>query len=110
VAAPDVSPSAIGVTSASARKLKRPRGTYTMRVVLSLTDNGGDLVSYVLQAVDPRKPRSALIYKLEQTSSGSAALTFRIKPAKGTRAVRVEVVATDAVGTEASATKLLRLR
>jgi hypothetical protein len=110
VAALDVSPPATGVTSASARKLKRPKGTYTMRVVLSLTDNGGDLVSYVLQAADPREPRNTLIYKLGQTTSGSAALTFRVKPARGTHAIRVEVVATDAVGNEASATKLLRLR
>jgi hypothetical protein len=110
VVALDVSPPATSVTSASARKLKRPKGAYAMRVVLSLTDNGGDLVSYVLQVVDPRKPRSTLIYKLGQTTSGSAALTFRIKPTKGTRAVRVEVVAGDAVGNEASATKLLRLK
>jgi hypothetical protein len=110
VAALDISPPAIGVTSASTRKLKRPKGAYTMRVTLSLTDDGGDPVSYVLQVVDPRKPRGSLIYKLGQPTSGSAALTFRIKPVKGTRAVRVEVVATDAVGNEASATKLLRLK
>jgi hypothetical protein len=110
VAAFDVSPPASAITSATARKLKRPKGAYAMRVVLSLTDNGGDLVSYLFQVVDPRKPRSSLIYKLGQTSSGSAALTFRIKPAKGTRALRVDVVATDAVGNETPAKKLLRLR
>ena len=60
VAAFDVSPPASAVTSATALKLKRPKGAYAMRVVLSLTDNGGDLVSYLFQVVDPRKPNAAV--------------------------------------------------
>ena len=106
----DVTPPQVGVVRSSVRKLKRPKGAYNIRLALSMTDMGGDLVSYVLQIVDPRKPLSALVYKVGQTTTGTVARTFRLKPAKTVKTVQLEIDATDSVGNEAALKKTIRIR
>ena len=103
----DVVPPTISVSSATARKLKRPKGSYSLRVVLAFAGDAD--VSYVLQIVDPRKPGNAFVYKVGQTASGSAASTSRIRP-KNTRTLQIKVSAADSVGNEATFEKALRLR
>jgi hypothetical protein len=104
----DVDPPTIAVASSSAKKLKRPKGSYSVRLRLTFT---GDLaVSYVLQVVDPKKPGNAFAYKLGSTTNGSASQTFRIRPPKNLRTVALEIDAEDAVGNAASFAKALRLR
>ena len=106
----DVTPPQVGVMSSSVRKLKRPKGAYNIRLALSMTDTGGGLVSYVLQIVDPSKPLNALVFKVGQTTTGTVAGTFRLKPAKTVRTVQVKVDATDAVGNQAAFTKTIRVK
>jgi hypothetical protein len=105
----DVAPPHVAVMSSTVRKLKRPKGAYDIRLALSITDAGSDLVSYVLQIV-AKKPRSALVYRVGQTTTGTVTQTLRLKPAKTVRTVQLEVDATDAVGNEAALTKTIRLK
>jgi len=106
----DVSPPTVGVSSSSARKLSRPKGAYTLRVVLSLSDGEGNLVVYSLQVVDPRKPVKVLAYKVGQTRTGSATSTVRLKPAKRTRILQLKIDASDALGNAAALVKTVRLK
>lgn len=103
----DSTPPVIGLPKTRVRKLKRPKGAYTLRVVLSLTDNDGDAVTYVLQVADTRK---SLIYKVGKTATGTLTVTFRIRPTKGTRSLRCEIDASDAVGNEAKLAQTIRLK
>jgi hypothetical protein len=106
----DATPPVTRVAHWHAKKLERPKRTYTVKLTLSLTDNGGGAVSYALQLADPRKPSSALVFKTGKTSSGTVTKSFRIKVRKGTRRLRVKVDAGDAVGNQSSFAKTYRLR
>jgi hypothetical protein len=105
----DVTAPTIGVSSASARKLRRPKGTYKLRAVLSLSDAEGGVVSYRLEIVDPRKPLNLLGWKKGETTATSVA-TVRVHPAKTTRVLQLNIAANDAVGNDATFTKTVRLR
>jgi hypothetical protein len=105
----DVDPPTVALKAVVVHKLKRPVGTYTLRLALSLTDSGGGRVAYVLQIVDPKKPTRAFIYKLGQTG-GDVTSTFRIKVPVTMRAVRLEVDASDAVGNTAAFSRMIRLK
>jgi hypothetical protein len=104
----DVAPPAIVVTRVTIRKLKRPKGSYTLRA--AVTFPGESTVSYVLQVADPRRPLNALVYKVGQTENGSVTTTSRLKPAKSTRTLAIKVDASDPVGNGGTATKTVRLR
>lgn len=104
----DAAPPGVAVRSASARKAPLRPHTFDVLLGLSLTDNGGGAISYVLQIVDVRKPSAALVYKLG-TAAGTVTLRYRIKPPKTTRAVRIEIDATDEVGNAASEARTLKL-
>jgi len=107
VAALDADPPAIRVTRWRATKPERPKGTYKVRLALSLTDTGGGPVSYVLQLGKPSNP---IAYKQGQTSSGSVTRTLRIKVRRRTHRIQLNVQASDAVGNRTSFAKTLRLR
>jgi hypothetical protein len=106
----DATPPDIGVTRWHAKKLKRPRGAYTVNLALSLTDKGGGPVSYQLEIVDPKKPSHSYVFKLGKTTSGSLARSYRIKVGKQTRRVQLKIDASDAVGNESALAKTFRLR
>jgi hypothetical protein len=103
----DAVPPAIRVTRWHAKKLERPKGAYRVRFLLSLTDNGGGKVSYVLQLGKPSNP---LVFKQGRTASGSVTRTFRVKVGKSTRRVRLKIDASDAVGNKSAFAKTFRLR
>jgi hypothetical protein len=106
----DVSPPTIGVSSSSARKLSRPKGAYALRLVVVLSDaGGGDRFSYILKVADPRKPLNFLAYKTGETTMSKATFALRVRPAKRTRVLRLEIDASDAVGNESTFAKTLRL-
>jgi hypothetical protein len=106
----DATPPAVAVRHWSAKKLKRPRGAYKVKLALSLTDSGGGPVSYELDLVDPKKPSHSFAFKLGKTATGSVTRTVRIKVGKRTRRVRLKLTATDAVGNESAFAKTFRLR
>jgi len=105
----DVTAPTVGVSSVGARKLRRPKGTYRLRVVLSLSDAEGGVVSYRLEVVDPRKPLNLLGWKKGETTATSIA-AVRVHPAKTTRTLQLKIVANDAVGNDATFTKTFRLK
>jgi hypothetical protein len=106
----DVAPPTIGFTSWKARRLKRPRGTYKVRLALSLTDAGGGPVVYSLKVVDPKRPSNLLVYRTGETATGAVTTTFRIKVTKKRRAVRLKIDASDTVGNQSASAKSVRLR
>jgi len=105
----DVNAPAIGVTSSSAKKVRRLSRTYSVRLVLSLTDTGSELVSYVLQIV-AKRPSNALAFKVGRTTTRTVTTTLRIKTSKGARTVQIKIDASDAVGNEAAFMKTMRLK
>jgi hypothetical protein len=105
----DVTAPTVGVSSVGVRKLRRPKGTYRLRVVLALSDAEGGVVSYRLEVVDPRKPLNLLGWKKGETTATSVA-TVRIHPAKTTRVLQLKIAANDAVGNAATFTRTVRLR
>jgi hypothetical protein len=103
----DAVPPTVDVT-ATARKLRRPPATYSLRVALTARDDAaGAPVSYI---VDVTAGRKFLVSKAGTTASGEATLALRIRPARGTRNVQITVTATDAVGNKNSARRSVRLR
>jgi len=110
VADVDATPPDVGITSSRARKLVRPLGAYSIRLSLSLRDTGSDLVSYVLQIVDPHKPLHAFFYKVGQTTTGTVISSARIKVPRTMRAVQIRVDASDAVGNTSALSKTIRLK
>ena len=108
VAALDVAAPTITIVSAAAHKLLRPKGTYQLRIAISLAD-GASPTSYTFVAVDPRKPFEPLGLKSGQTSAGSLTAVLRVRPAKRTRALRLRVDASDPFGNSSFLAKPLRL-
>jgi hypothetical protein len=106
----DATPPVTTVTHWHLKKLKHPKRTYTVKIALSLTDNGGGAVSYALELADSKKPSNALVYKAGKTTSGTVSKSFRIKVGKHTRRLRLKVDIGDEVGNESSFTKTYRLK
>jgi hypothetical protein len=104
----DVTAPTVGVSSVSTRKLRRPKGTYRLRVVLALSDAEG-VVSYRLEVVDPRKPLNLLGWKKGETTA-TAVATVRVHPPKTTRNLQLKIAASDAVGNDTTFTKTVRLK
>jgi len=104
----DASPPTVAVAKRSVQKLRRPKGVYRLRLVLSLKDTNA--VSYTLAVIDPRRPFDWLATKSGTTSSGTASFALRIRPTKRTRILQLKLDASDAVGNTAGFTTNLRLR
>ena len=109
-AALDAAPPTIAASKRSAQKLRRPKGAYRIRIVLSLNDAAGSAVSYTMAVIDPRRPNDWLATKSGATSSGTAAFSLRVRPAKRTRILHLKVDASDAVGNSTAFATTLRLR
>jgi hypothetical protein len=105
-AAFDVTPPAVTISSASARKLLRPSGAWRVLASLVVDDTAG-ATSWQLVVSDRRKP---LASKSGESANGSIRVVTQLRLATGTRVLRLQVDATDAVGNHASSVKLLRLR
>lgn len=108
VAAMDAVPPAISLVRASVQKLNKPAGTYSVNLRLSIADGQGDTVSYTISLADARKSMG-LASKSGRASTRTVALALRVKPAKGVRALRLKVDATDAVGNAASFVRSIRI-
>src|SRR5947208_1036712 len=105
----DAAPPTIGLARASTQKLKRPARTYDNTLRRAIADGSGSPVSYTLTIADARNSLDRLAQKSGQTSAGTVSLAIRLRPATSTRALRLSVNATDAVGNAASLLKSIRL-
>ena len=115
VAADAVAPS-LAFTSASATKLRRTAGFYSIRLALSLRDDvEGNTVAYRLRVNEgpehPRDRRLVLLAEKEgSTASGSVSTTFHFLPSsKRVRSVHLLLSGSDPVGNEVSITRSLKL-
>lgn len=106
----DATPPTVAVTKRSVQKLRRPKGVYRLRIVVSLTDKGGNAVAYNLAVIDPRRPFDWLATKSGATSSGTASFSLRVRPTKRARILQLKVDASDPVGNTTAFATTLRLR
>ena len=114
-AADAVAPS-LAFTGASAKKLLRAAGFYSIRVALSLRDDvEGNAVAYRLGVKEgPEHPRDRRLLLLDSkegsTASGSVSTTLRVFPSsKRVRTVQLLLSGSDPVGNEVSITRTLKL-
>jgi hypothetical protein len=105
----DDAPPAIAFASATAAKLRRPAGTYSIKLALALSDDtAGNSVSYTLRVTTLRGIELA-------RSSGTATtptvpLTLRIRPQNPrVKAVGLHLVGEDPIGNAQSLILALRL-
>ena len=115
VAADAVAPR-LAFTSASAKKLRRPAGAYSIHVALSLRDDvEANTVAYRLRVKEgPEHPRDRRLWVIDNkdgsTASGSVSMKFRVYPSsKRVRSVELRLTGSDPVGNEVSLTKWVRL-
>lgn len=102
----DSDPPAIDALVATARKVRQRPPTYVLRVDLTARD----ATAPVDYTVDVLAGRSRLDFKSGSTSSGQATITFRLRPPRGARSVRVALTVRDALGNETTASRSTRLR
>jgi len=105
----DAAPPAITVSKDAATQLKRPAGTYRLRLAFSLSDAGGGTVSYTLTIVDPAT-LDTLVRKTGSTSGAAIAASFSVKPAARGRSLRLEIDASDQVGNAATLKRTIALK
>jgi hypothetical protein len=104
----DVDAPQVTIASASAKKLRRPKGTYSVRLTLSLADAAGGPVAYQLEVNEPRT-RRGLVFRVGSAAGSPINLTVRAKPPRGARGLQVKLTATDVVGNTATTAKTLTL-
>jgi hypothetical protein len=91
----------ITLSSASATKLRRPAGTYALRLGIGLRDDVADNpVSYTVRASGPGGRELARSFGT--TSAEAVSVKLRIRPIGGARTVRLQITAEDPVGNEVS--------
>jgi hypothetical protein len=110
-----VAPS-LAFTSASATKLRRPAGAYSIRLVLALRDDvEGNPVAYRLMLKEgPEHPRDRQLWWIDtregSTASGSVSMKVRVFPSsKRVRSVELRLTGSDPVGNEVSITRWVKL-
>ena len=102
----DVTPPEVRISQASATRLRRPKGAYNIRVAFSARDgSAGNAVSYAMTVSAPR----VFVRRTGTTTSGTVSTTFRVRPDKRARRLRLVVVASDPVGHETRVARQLRL-
>ncbi len=99
-------PPAVDISRASVAKLRSPPGSYVLRLTFSLRDAPGRLVRYRIAVVGNGR---FLASRLGATRSGRAAATIRVRPARKVRRLRIEITASNPLGNEAKASRLVSL-
>lgn len=99
----DVTRPAVSISQATAKRLQRPKGSYSVRIGFSAQDGSGNAVSYVLTV----SGSGVFVLRKGTTNSGTVSTTFRVRPQKPTRTLRLTLVASDPVGNETRITKRL---
>ena len=102
----DDAPPVVAVSHASAAKLRRPRGSYRLRVAFTTVDAPGNTVRYL---VSIRGGEWILASTGGRTESGRAAVALQVRPARQIRMVRLEITASDPLGNERVVSRTLRL-
>jgi hypothetical protein len=104
----DASPPQLAVLGAKVQKLTTPPNARRLTLALSLKD--ANAVSYLLTVDDRRSPPNVLAARSGRTTKGTLTITVRVRPKIGTRYLRIELEADDAVGNASTVKKVVRLR
>jgi hypothetical protein len=100
----DVTAPEVRILRASARRLRRPKGAYSIRIAFSARDGSdGNAVSYVVSVIGYPAYRSGT------TTSGNVSTTLRIRPSARVRRLRLVVAASDPVGNQTRLARQLQL-
>jgi hypothetical protein len=103
----DATAPTISFSSATAAKLRRPAGSYALRLGIALRDNVADNpVSYTLRVTNGGRK---LAEKFGTTRKGAVSMTLRIQPPAGARTVRLVLTGSDPIGNQVSLTRSLKL-
>jgi hypothetical protein len=102
----DVTRPDVIISRASAKRLRRPKGVYSIRVTFTARDGSeGNAVSYTMTV----SGRGLSVLRTGTTTSGTVSITFRVRPRKPARTLRLVLVASDPVGNETRVARQLRL-
>jgi len=102
----------IAFSSATAAKLRRPAGSYALRLGVALRDNVTDNpVSYALRVYSRRVSAGGHLLAERSGTAGTqpVSMTLRIRPPAGARTVRLVLTGEDPVGNMVSVTRSLKL-
>jgi hypothetical protein len=98
----------IVVSRSSATRLPRPVGVYLVRLAFSARDNvAANVSSY---QVTIKAGATDLAFRRGATVAGTASLTLRVRPPKGSRRIQIVIAASDPLGNERKQVRLLTLR
>jgi hypothetical protein len=103
----------IAFSNATAAKLRRPAGSYALRLGVALRDNVADNpVSYALRVYTRRVSAGGhmLAERLGTAGTEPVSITLRIRPPAGARTVRLVLTGSDPIGNEVSLTRSLKLQ
>jgi hypothetical protein len=97
----------VSFSSATAAKLRRPAGFYSLRLGIALRDDIADNpVSYTLRVTDGRRK---LAERSGTTRREALSMTLRIRPPAEARTVRLVLTGSDPIGNQVSLTRSLKL-
>jgi hypothetical protein len=94
-------PPAIAISRASVTKLRRPTGSYVVRVAFSAQESSG-AVRYRIAVYGKG---AFLASRLGETQSGRASAAIRVRAPRSLRRLRVEITASDPLGNESKLTR-----
>ena len=97
---------ALDISSASAAKLRRPKGSYLVRIAFSAQDIPGNAVRYLITVGGGK---FILASKVGATTSGTASTALRVRPAKTVRKLRLEITASDPLGNDSKVFRSVKL-
>jgi hypothetical protein len=102
----DVTRPILSISQVRATQLQRPKGVYVVRIAFSARDGAaGNAVSYTMIA----SGGAAFVRRSAMTTSATVSITFRVRPEKGTRRLRLTLTVSDPVGNETRVVRRLTL-
>jgi len=111
-------PPVLEISSATATKLRRSNGAYSVKVALALSDDvEGNHVSYTLRAATHPSTRSPgwtpegfeLTRESGTADAGTVSMTLVVRPPARAKSIRLHLVASDPVGNERALSQSLKL-
>jgi hypothetical protein len=104
----DADPPAIESFTATAKKLRLPRRTYSVRVAVTGQDASAP-IAFRVTASAGRAPVSIDAVKKTSTGPGAALIALRISPPQRARNVQLALTTTDALGNSSTSSRSVRL-
>jgi hypothetical protein len=104
----DADPPAIESFTASAKKLRLARRTYSLRIAVTAQDPSTP-ISLNVDVLAGRIPLDIGAFEPPSTTSGKATIALRISPPRRARSVRIALTTTDALGNTSTSSRSVEL-